>query len=86
MPPYNILDMNRGGVKAGCKDLLQSVSDRVKPKVHVFGHIHESAGYVNKNGILYINAASKIPKSKLLNRPIVVDYYLNSSQVCVISS
>jgi len=59
MPPYNILDMNRGGVKAGCKDLYETVTDRVKPRIHVFGHIHEGAGHVNKDGILYINAASK---------------------------
>ena len=84
MPPYNILDMNRGGVKAGCKDLYETVSDRVKPRIHVFGHIHEGAGHVSKDGILYINAALKIHRSKKLNRPIVVDYYLHSTQVDVI--
>jgi Icc-related predicted phosphoesterase len=28
-------------VRAGCKDLLFTIKNRVKPKLHVYGHIHE---------------------------------------------
>lgn len=37
-----------------------SLTDRVKqlrPKVHVFGHVHNSHGIVRKGETLYINAA-----------------------------
>lgn len=27
--------------RVGCLDLLNAVTERVRPKLHVFGHIHE---------------------------------------------
>ncbi|XP_011873254.1 PREDICTED: UPF0046 protein C25E10.12 isoform X3 [Vollenhovia emeryi] len=30
------------GVRAGCVELLSTVQNRIKPKYHVFGHIHEA--------------------------------------------
>ena len=38
-PPYGILDKIYNGQSVGCKILL-NVIERVKPKVHIFGHIH----------------------------------------------
>ncbi|KAF2674145.1 Metallo-dependent phosphatase [Microthyrium microscopicum] len=32
-----------GGIRAGCPQLLQAL-DRVRPKIHCFGHIHEAWG------------------------------------------
>mmetsp|Transcript_20530 Transcript_20530/g.27059 ORF Transcript_20530/g.27059 Transcript_20530/m.27059 type:complete len:424 (-) Transcript_20530:80-1351(-) len=29
----------------------------VRPRVHVFGHVHDSHGYLKRNGTLYVNAA-----------------------------
>jgi len=84
MPPHGVLDTNAGGVKAGCQDLLRTVVERIRPRIHVFGHIHESAGVTSQHKILFINAASKIPRSKNLNKPIVVDYFVNSSHVKII--
>jgi len=34
-------DLNFCGVRAGCEELLFAVQCRIRPKVHVFGHIHE---------------------------------------------
>ena len=86
MPPHGVLDQNSGKVRAGCPDLANTVMTRIRPRIHVFGHIHESSGVSKIGGTLFINAASKIPKSKLLNKPIIVDYSIeNSSQVTVIS-
>lgn len=34
-------DYTRKGVHAGCVELFNTVTQRVKPLVHVFGHIHE---------------------------------------------
>lgn len=40
-PPLGYGDYTCSGVRAGCVDLLRTVQERVKPKYHVFGHIHE---------------------------------------------
>lgn len=42
-PPFGILDDTRVGPRAGCAYLLEAVA-RARPRVHCFGHIHESAG------------------------------------------
>lgn len=42
-PPFGVLDVTRTGEKVGCASLLNAVA-RARPKVHCFGHIHESAG------------------------------------------
>lgn len=38
-PPYGILDLNMQKQHTGCKDLLNQVL-KIKPKLHIFGHIH----------------------------------------------
>ena len=51
-PPYQYGDMTsnvslRGetkGTHVGCEILHREVCERVRPKVHIFGHIHEDAG------------------------------------------
>lgn len=40
-PPIGHGDLVCSGVRAGCVELLLTVQKRVKPKYHVFGHIHE---------------------------------------------
>ena len=42
-PPLGILDFTFGGKLAGCENLLAAVR-RVRPRLHVFGHIHEGRG------------------------------------------
>ena len=41
-PPFQVLDWV-GKQRVGCED-LRAALDRVKPKVHVFGHIHAAHG------------------------------------------
>jgi 3',5'-cyclic AMP phosphodiesterase CpdA len=43
-PPKGILDMAENGFLCGCPYLKQEVLSRVKPRIHVFGHIHEAYG------------------------------------------
>jgi Icc-related predicted phosphoesterase len=71
-PPYSILDGTRRGVMAGCSALLSRVYE-VKPKVHLFGHIHESYGTYEENGTTFVNAAILNHKYKVFNSPQVVD-------------
>ncbi|KKM07384.1 hypothetical protein LCGC14_1734470 [marine sediment metagenome] len=58
-PPHGILDIPKPPAevrKCGCKKLLSAVL-RVKPKVHIFGHIHGGYGRVEQDGIQFINAS-----------------------------
>jgi hypothetical protein len=43
-PPHGILDKAADGVLCGCRELLTTVKNRVKPRLHIFGHIHEGYG------------------------------------------
>eukprot|EP00802_Teleaulax_amphioxeia_P014439 Tamp_14504.p1 GENE.Tamp_14504~~Tamp_14504.p1 ORF type:complete len:467 (-),score=43.02 Tamp_14504:225-1415(-) len=45
-------------VRAGCADLLEEVRDRVRPRLHVFGHVHRDVLSDSFNGAtLFVNAA-----------------------------
>ena len=79
MPPYGLLDENAGKVKAGCKDLLKLVTEKLKPQIHVFGHIHESRGWTWLGKTLFINAS--VSRGSSVNSPIVVDYFMKTRKV-----
>lgn len=58
-PPQEILDVSGPPYNEpllGC-ELLRVRVDEVKPKIHVFGHIHGSYGYKYLNGTHFFNAA-----------------------------
>lgn len=40
-PPIGHGDLCMTRERAGCVDLLHEIQTRIKPKYHVFGHIHE---------------------------------------------
>lgn len=57
-PPFSVLDTTeRDGFDAGCPTLAEEVFKRVKPQLHVFGHIHEGYGQLERDGIRFVNAA-----------------------------
>mmetsp|Transcript_29808 Transcript_29808/g.83285 ORF Transcript_29808/g.83285 Transcript_29808/m.83285 type:complete len:303 (+) Transcript_29808:45-953(+) len=64
--------------RAGCYNLLRRV-ERVKPKYHIFGHIHEGYGaYTNAKddtdpGTIFINASTATYNYRMTNPPIVFD-------------
>lgn len=71
-PPYGILDKVLDE-NTGSKGLLERVIE-IKPKLHVFGHIHESYGKIKQRyGITFVNAASLNWRYNCLNKPIIVD-------------
>ena len=55
-PPYDILDISYFGSNAGIME-LRTIIKEIKPTLHVFGHIHEAAGYVKYKGTLFVNAS-----------------------------
>lgn len=60
-PPLHIRDWvprHFGLENVGCWDLGHTIDTRLKKlKMHVFGHIHEAAGYTYKDGKVYVNAS-----------------------------
>jgi len=71
-PPYKILDETAGGDYTGCVDLLERI-EIIKPKVHVFGHIHEAYGTKLKKNITFVNASICNFNYRPINKPIVVN-------------
>ena len=39
-PPMFVGDKTINNLHCGCKELLRAIRDRIKPLLHVFGHIH----------------------------------------------
>jgi Icc-related predicted phosphoesterase len=70
-PPHGILDVV-DGEHVGCKDLANAL-ERVRPQLHVFGHVHQGYGMTELCGTIYVNAALRDEQYRLINRPIVVD-------------
>jgi Icc-related predicted phosphoesterase len=57
-PPHGILDRTESGDHAGCPYLLRELRERVRPIVHLFGHIHEGYGERREGETLYVNAST----------------------------
>lgn len=56
-PMYGVGDKTFMGREVGCEDLLSEVVDRVRPRYHVCGHIHESRGTHSIDGITSLNVS-----------------------------
>lgn len=72
-PPLGHGDLACSGVRAGCVELLNTVQQRVKPKYHIFGHIHEGYGVSSDGKIIFINASTCDINYIPHNLPIVFD-------------
>lgn len=74
-PPAGILDSVPCGphdLSVGCADLEQAVANR-SIKLHVFGHIHEGYGMVDRNGCRYVNASTCTERYRPVNLPVVLE-------------
>jgi len=78
-PPLGRGDKCSNGDFAGCEDLLCEVQQRIRPRVHVFGHIHEGYGYTSDGSTLYINASTCTLNYIPTQPPIVFDLPRNKS-------
>lgn len=72
-PVHGILDRTFSNIHVGCEDLKHAI-DRIKPKVHICGHIHEGYGMLDKEETLFINASVLNLKYELVNA--VVEFEL----------
>lgn len=71
-PPYGYHDRTSRGMHVGCKALLHKI-EAIRPRVCIFGHIHESHGWSQENGILMINACICDRRYRASQRPVIFD-------------
>ena len=71
-PPARWLDRCPDGEKVGCEDLRKRVFS-IKPKVHAFGHIHDSYGWDYNATTVFINASTCNESYAPVNKPFVID-------------
>lgn len=71
-PVFGQLDKTTRGENVGCEDLLYSI-DKIKPKIHICGHIHEGYGQTTSSKTKFINASVLDEKYALVNPPITFE-------------
>lgn len=81
-PPKGILDITRDRdsgalIQVGCSALRKRV-EAIKPKLHVFGHIHDERGVSNygkyeRDGTVYVNCAVCEQRGGLRHNGIIID-------------
>jgi predicted phosphohydrolase len=72
-PPYGILDSAPDSkVHSGCRELFDAVI-RVRPKLHVFGHVHGAHGIFGTDETTFVNAALMSSFGGLDKDPIVLE-------------
>lgn len=71
-PPFGRLDRTWTGERVGCDDLEHALP-RIAPKLHLFGHIHESAGVVPTAHGLAVNASICDRAYRPVQPPVVLD-------------
>lgn len=73
-PPFSIGDYvpwNRE--HHGSPSLYKEVVERIKPKVHIFGHIHEGYGIKIIENTTFINASNLDGDYMCVNNPILIE-------------
>jgi len=73
-PPFGILDNTINNTITGSKTLLKRINELKNLRYHIFGHIHESYGRVNINGITFMNVSLLNEKYQLVNDPMIIEY------------
>ncbi|QDU65327.1 metallophosphatase domain-containing protein [Engelhardtia mirabilis] len=79
-PPLGTLDLTRRGERVGCESLAAALP-RIAPRLHLFGHIHESHGTDCRHGRLSVNASLCGRGLSLEHRPVVVDLDSDGARV-----
>lgn len=72
-PPFGILDRIYTGLQVGCEELAAKLSG-CKPRLHVFGHIHEAYGTEQSGDTLFVNASVLNRHYEPANAPFVFEW------------
>jgi predicted phosphohydrolase len=71
-PPHGTRDRVEDGGLVGCEELGRALA-RVRPRLHVFGHIHEGYGVTRRGDLTFVNASSCDVSYRPINPPVVID-------------
>lgn len=76
-PAYGILDTVIGDYKHLGSTTLSERIKKIKPKIHICGHIHGGRNIIEKENTIFINASIATESYEMINKPIVIDYDFN---------
>ena len=79
-PPFGLLDKTFEDEAVGCVDLMDRI-EAVRPKLHLFGHIHECYGVTKNKHTTFGNASNCTLQYQALNPPLVFDFPTDDSAV-----
>jgi predicted phosphohydrolase len=79
-PPHGIGDSCGDPVRQGCEELRAAVR-RVRPLLHMFGHIHQDGGFWREDGVCFANVTCW----ECERGPTVLDVEVASAQVVEVS-
>jgi Icc-related predicted phosphoesterase len=79
-PAYGMLDHTIQGQQVGCVDLYHRIV-KIRPKIHVCGHIHWAYGQKSFNGIEFLNASILNERYEYENKPIVLYFDTETKQI-----
>lgn len=71
-PPKGILDLGDDKIHKGCAVLFETLM-RIKPSLHLFGHIHEANGKCKIDNTTFINASIVNVQEEPINDPYVIE-------------
>jgi Icc-related predicted phosphoesterase len=84
-PPFGHLDVVKGRTDhLGCEVLTERLKI-VKPKIHIFGHIHSGRHIYERDGILFINASVLNEQYKYEYKPITFDFDFDTKMFEIIN-
>jgi Icc-related predicted phosphoesterase len=80
-PPFGKLDFVKyDNINVGCEELMKRIGE-IKPKINVFGHIHEGFGYVFDGNTHFINASVLNERYEFRNRPVNVLWDVETNEL-----
>ena len=73
-PPYLVWDyVPRSKEHHGSPSLYYEVVERIRPKIHCFGHIHEGYGVRTIENTVFVNASNLDGDYMCVNEPILIE-------------
>jgi predicted phosphohydrolase len=82
-PPHGVLDQVQGGEHLGCEELRIRLG-ALRPRIHIFGHIHDGYGVLRSGSCLFVNASICDEHYRPVHDPIVVE--LGRSRITVLGT
>ena len=80
-PPFGHLDaVINENINLGCQ-LLENRIEKIKPNIHIFGHIHSGYGYKFYNNTHFINASVLNEQYQYTQLPITIEWNKNSNDI-----